>query len=434
MAMGVISPDLVSLEVGAANFIDSEPGTDKIVIATGLALSGPDADNYLLSSLTAVTYAEINSPPATPTFYSIQPDCNKPTGTIEITGPIGTGMTYSINGILYQNYTSFNSLEPGTYYVTAQTSNGCVSESREAVILQLPSRIVAIDDEGVIINGFYGGVSVVNILSNDASTCSNATLDLVNLSMVSSTSPKVRLSGPDVIVDPVTPTGVYTLVYQICDKLSPGNCATASIMVPVLNSGPSLLLDVVDDHGDVMEGQGGIAVINVLSNDKYGSSVIDATKVALTFVNSSSDKIKLQGTSVVVAENAISGTYTLVYQVCEILNPTSCDQGIVTIIVEKSSGVDFLPDPVNYDLKLRNFPNPFNYQTTIEFNLPEAGLVILQVYDIVGREIGQIDQTEFNQGTNFVIWRSLNAQKGVYFVRMLYQGRVERLAIIKCGY
>jgi hypothetical protein len=151
-------------------------------------------------------------------------------------------------------------------------------------------------------------------------------------------------------------------------------------------------------------------------------------------VNSSSDKIKLQGTSVVVAENAISGTYTLVYQVCEILNPTSCDQGIVTIIVEKSSGVDFLPDPVNYDLKLRNFPNPFNYQTTIEFNLPEAGLVILQVYDIVGREIGQIDQTEFNQGTNFVIWRSLNAQKGVYFVRMLYQGRVERLAIIKCGY
>ncbi|MFH0894212.1 MAG: T9SS type A sorting domain-containing protein, partial [Bacteroidota bacterium] len=75
---------------------------------------------------------------------------------------------------------------------------------------------------------------------------------------------------------------------------------------------------------------------------------------------------------------------------------------------------------VNFNLS--NFPNPFSYETTIVFDLPENGKVILKVYDMTGREVGQIDQQEFNQGRNYVHWKTFNTQKGLYILKMYYNG------------
>jgi hypothetical protein len=58
----------------------------------------------------------------------IQPTCAVATGTITITAPTGTGMTYSINGSTYTNTTGKFTLVPaGTYTVTAKNSDGCIS-------------------------------------------------------------------------------------------------------------------------------------------------------------------------------------------------------------------------------------------------------------------------------------------------------------------
>ncbi|MFA5814863.1 MAG: Calx-beta domain-containing protein [Bacteroidales bacterium] len=72
----------------------------------------------------------------------------------------------------------------------------------------------------------------------------------------------------------------------------------------------------------------------------------------------------------------------------------------------------------NYNLS--NFPNPFAYETTIVFDLPEKGEVILKVYDITGKEVGQIDKREFNQGRNFAHWNTFDTQKGLYILKMYY--------------
>jgi hypothetical protein len=41
----------------------------------------------------------------------------------------------------------------------------------------------------------------------------------------------------------------------------------------------------------------------------------------------------LSGTNVLVAAGTPAGNYSLVYQICEILNPTNCDTATVSVTV-----------------------------------------------------------------------------------------------------
>ena len=65
---GVIRFDDVSLTAGTAAFTDKNVGTDKVVTATDLALTGTDADNYVVNS-TATTTASI-----TPALLTVTAD------------------------------------------------------------------------------------------------------------------------------------------------------------------------------------------------------------------------------------------------------------------------------------------------------------------------------------------------------------------------
>lgn len=46
-------------------------------------------------------------------------------GSITVTNPVGSGITYSINGGTFQSSTNFNNLGAGTYTIAAKTTLGC---------------------------------------------------------------------------------------------------------------------------------------------------------------------------------------------------------------------------------------------------------------------------------------------------------------------
>lgn len=71
---------------------------------------------------------------AAPTISTTQPTCAVTTGSITITAPTGTGLTYSIDGTNYQASTSFATVAPGTYNVTVRNSSGCVSTATTATL------------------------------------------------------------------------------------------------------------------------------------------------------------------------------------------------------------------------------------------------------------------------------------------------------------
>jgi len=53
--------------------------------------------------------------------------------------------------------------------------------------------------------------------------------------------------------------------------------------------------------------------------------------------------------------------------------------------------------PVTYELS-QNYPNPFNPATTINYQIPQNGMVTLKVYDILGREVATLVNEQKAQG------------------------------------
>jgi hypothetical protein len=73
--------------------------------------------------------------------------------------------------------------------------------------------------------------------------------------------------------------------------------------------------------------------------------------------------------------------------------------------------------PVEFSL-VQNYPNPFNASTTIEFKLPEAADVSIQIYDILGRNIETLISGSQSAGNHSVVWHADNQPSGVYFYRI----------------
>ncbi len=88
---------------------------------------------------------------------------------------------------------------------------------------------------------------------------------------------------------------------------------------------------------------------------------------------------------------------------------------------------------------LRNFPNPFNPCTTVAFDLPEAGIVDLRVYDLTGHLVEVLlSDVIARQGRNEIIWRGTDltgriVPSGTYFYRLQAGDYVEtkRMTLLK---
>lgn len=73
--------------------------------------------------------------------------------------------------------------------------------------------------------------------------------------------------------------------------------------------------------------------------------------------------------------------------------------------------------PKGYALH-QNYPNPFNPVTVIEFEIPEAGYVLMELYNSVGQKVRDIFAGELPAGYHKVRFDASGLSSGVYFYRM----------------
>jgi len=75
-------------------------------------------------------------------------------------------------------------------------------------------------------------------------------------------------------------------------------------------------------------------------------------------------------------------------------------------------------DPEIFSLS-QNYPNPFNLRTTIRFGLPEAQLVTMTIYNILGQVVAvPVDNKLYNAGAHVLVLDVGRFSSGVYFYRI----------------
>ncbi len=73
----------------------------------------------------------------------------------------------------------------------------------------------------------------------------------------------------------------------------------------------------------------------------------------------------------------------------------------------------------------QNYPNPFNPNTNIKFEIPQSGLVNLEVFDISGRKISTLVNQKLAAGTHQVIFDGSNLASGIYLYRLISNESVD---------
>lgn len=84
-----------------------------------------------------------------------------------------------------------------------------------------------------------------------------------------------------------------------------------------------------------------------------------------------------------------------------------------------SIGINIISTEVPNDFNLeQNYPNPFNPTTNIQFEIPKASFVNLTIFDVTGKEIAVLNNSELIPGKYEAVWNANSLPSGVYFYRL----------------
>ena len=119
---------------------------------------------------------------------------------------------------------------------------------------------------------------------------------------------------------------------------------------------------------------------NVAVKSAVGQSFVGATLLANTFIESG-----------LFADTLLRGT---------------------VVAVKEGEGI-----PTVYAL-YQNYPNPFNPSTTIRFDLPHAGRVVMKLFNVLGQEVRDIVNEERDAGRHSILFNAASMASGVYFYRI----------------
>lgn len=88
--------------------------------------------------------------------------------------------------------------------------------------------------------------------------------------------------------------------------------------------------------------------------------------------------------------------------------------------------------PTDYYLK-QNYPNPFNSTTQISYGSPVKTWIFIRIYDLQGREVTTLVDSEQPAGHHTVVWIGDNYPSGLYLVNMKATGfnTVRKITLVK---
>jgi hypothetical protein len=439
------------------------------------------ARNTLTGCLSAATQATVNPQPATPSapqLSVVQPSCAQPTGTITVTDPLGSGLTYSINGSTYQANPVFSGLTGGTYNVTVRNSSLCTSSPVPAVINTSPAvaapavtvtQPTCTSPSGTITVTSPIGTGITYSINGGTTFQASTVFNNVppgNYSVVAAnavcTSP---VTGATVNAVPSCPAGIYqstitcagfnqgaSKLSQICYTVQSGKIKTvtpASFSYYYTLNAPSasFTLDIVQTSQTT-----GFAPFNVLTSGGQAQVFLYNTTCGqiLTGTTPTAGQARLAVANAVAGDNYVvcvkyttsnligtSGVNALPqgnYSFSARIATTTLSGSTASLALKGGTctvqrNVDGVLDPA---YPVVAYPNPTSGDVKISYETGEAGPVTLEVYDQLGRSVYSFETYHDSEGQYQleVPLGSSGLASGLYLVRLTRSDNVDELRII----
>jgi hypothetical protein len=126
--------------------------------------------------------------------------------------------------------------------------------------------------------------------------------------------------------------------------------------------------------------------------------------------------------------HATGGEYT--YTDGSLVNGTTYDYSVVSVsmngdleeVFTISATPSFAAATITEYALHQNFPNPFNPETKITFDMVEAGYVNLTVYNLLGQQVAALVNNTMDAGRHIVSFDATNLPSGLYLYRMETSG------------
>ena len=209
------------------------------------------------------------------------------------------------NDALASTTATLNVSTPGTYTVTVTSANGC-SDTESITITQditVPTAGITAPATTVLTCGTtsiaLAATGGGTYLWNDASASATATLN-------------------------VSTPGTYSVTVTSAN----GCTDTESITIT-----QNCVIDAVNDLYIQVNGYIGATTSSVLANDQMNGVLIVQSDVNLTYVSGDPQLTLNTDGTITISPGTTAGIYTLTYQICDVVNPSYCDQATATIEV-----------------------------------------------------------------------------------------------------
>ena len=272
-----------------------------------------------------------------------------PTGSVTITvvtpaTPIGGGKTPTLDvntGIV----TVPAGTKSGTYTITykeCESLNPSSNCQTQTVVISVGSASLTVVPETLTVTPSTSTQTTPSIFDNDsiggvttptAGPGGNVTMTVHNPS--GSKVPTMDPNTGKVTVPGNTPAGNYTITYNYCEVLNPTNCTGTRTVVVTVGTPELVVPSKVYPLAP-----GTTSTETVIDTATLGGNPVSSTAVTIAVVTPATS---LGGTptptlntttgKITVPTGTKSGTYNIVYRVCEVLNPSNCKTATATVVV-----------------------------------------------------------------------------------------------------
>jgi len=226
--------------------------------------------------------------------------------------------------------TTMTTLAPGSYSLAYQLCDKNTPANCATVVdtVTVTAAIAAVTDTGSSVAG-TASTPIANVVSNDTVNGAVATLGSSGNAVVSQVGTWTAGIALNASTGAVTATaavapGAYSLQYQLCDKNTPANCATATDTVTV-----SAAIVATADSGTAAAGSASTPIANVTTNDKVNGAAAtlgSSGNAEVSQVGAWTTGIALNTATGAITTTAVvaPGSYSLQYQLCDKNTPANC--------------------------------------------------------------------------------------------------------------